>query len=63
MTLEEYMQMNPEAKASIQKHVDFLIEKIRECNGSVRRAAEKLGMLRTALYNRLNHLGVNVKDI
>jgi DNA-binding NtrC family response regulator len=42
---------------------DFLIEKIRECNGSVRRAAEKLGMLRTALYNRLNHLGVNVKDI
>jgi DNA-binding NtrC family response regulator len=42
---------------------DFLIEKIRECNCSVRRAAEKLGMLRTALYNRLNHLGVNVKDI
>ena len=42
---------------------DFLIKKIRECNGSVREAAQKLGLFRTALYNRLNHLGVNVKEI
>jgi DNA-binding NtrC family response regulator len=42
---------------------DFLIAKIRECNGSVREAAQKLGLLRTALYNRLSHLGVNVKEI
>ena len=42
---------------------DFLIAKIRECNGSVREAAQKLGLFRTALYNRLNHLGVNVKEI
>ena len=42
---------------------DFLIAKIRECNGSVREAAQKLGLFRTALYNRLNHLGVNVKEL
>ena len=42
---------------------EFLIAKIRECNGSVRLAAEKLGLLRTALYNRLNHLGVNIKEL
>ena len=42
---------------------DFLIAKIRECNGSVREAAQKLGLFRTALYNRLSHLGVNVKEI
>ena len=42
---------------------NFLIKKIRECNGSVREAAQKLRIFRTALYNRLNHLGVNVKDL
>ena len=42
---------------------EFLIKTIRECNGSVREAAQKLGLFRTALYNRLNHLGVNVKEI
>ena len=47
----------------LEQERDFLVEKIRKCNGSVRRAAEELGMLRTALYNRLNHLGVNIKDI
>ena len=39
----------------------FLIEKIKENNGSVSITADKLGMLRTALYNRLNRLGVSVK--
>ena len=47
----------------LEQERDFLVEKIRKCNGSVRRAAEELGMLRTALYNRLNHLGVNIKEI
>ena len=42
---------------------DFLIAKIRESNGSVREAAQKLGLFRTALYNRLSHLGVNVKEL
>ena len=42
---------------------EFLIETIRSCNGSVRVAAQKLGLFRTALYNRLSHLGVNIKDI
>jgi DNA-binding NtrC family response regulator len=42
---------------------EFLIETIRNCNGSVREAAQKLGLFRTALYNRLNHLAVNVKQI
>ena len=47
----------------LEQERKFLIQKIRECNGSVREAAQKLGLLRTALYNRLNHLGVNVKEI
>ena len=42
---------------------EFLKAKIRECGGSVSNAAEKLGMLRTALYNRLGRLGINTKDI
>ena len=40
----------------------FLVAKIRENGGSVSLAAEKLGLLRTTLYNRLSRLGVNVKD-
>ena len=42
---------------------DFLIARILECKGSVREAAQKLGLFRTALYNRLKHLGVNVKQM
>jgi transcriptional regulator with GAF, ATPase, and Fis domain len=42
---------------------DFLIAKIRESNGSVREAAQKLGLFRTALYNRLKHLNVDVKKM
>ncbi len=42
---------------------EFLKAKIRESNGSVSAAAEKIGMLRTALYNRLGRLGINTKDI
>jgi DNA-binding NtrC family response regulator len=49
------MQLNQER--------DFLLKVIRECNGSVREAAKQLGLFRTALYNRLNHLGVNIKEI
>ena len=42
---------------------EFLKETIRKCDGSVSLAAEKLGMIRTALYNRLGRLGINVKEI
>ena len=42
---------------------EFLKAKIRECGGSISTAAENLGMLRTALYNRLGRLGINTKDI
>ena len=50
-------------QAQLMQEREFLIAKIRECNGSVREAAQKLGLFRTALYNRLNHLGVNVKEL
>ena len=42
---------------------EFLKAKILECNGSISLAADKLGIVRTALYNRLARLGLNVKDI
>lgn len=42
---------------------EFLKAKIRENDGSVSVTAEKLGMLRTALYNRLNRLGIKVKNL
>lgn len=42
---------------------EFLKAKILECNGSISLAADKLGMVRTALYNRLARLGLNIKDI
>ena len=45
-----------------QEERTFLIAKIRENGGSVSLAAEKLGLLRTTLYNRLSRLGINVKD-
>ena len=46
-----------------QQEIAFLKSKIQECDGSVSVAAEKLGMLRTTLYNRLSRLGVNVKEL
>lgn len=46
-----------------QQEIAFLKSKIHECGGSVSLAAEKLGMLRTTLYNRLSRLGVNVKEL
>lgn len=50
-------------KMQLEQEKDFLIKKVREANGSVRDAAVNIGMLRTALYNRLAHLGVNIKEI
>lgn len=47
----------------LEQEKQFLVEKIRENNGSISVTAEKLGMLRTALYNRLNRLGVSVKNL
>jgi len=41
----------------------FLKDKVRKNKGSVRKTAEQLGLLRTALYNRLSHLGVDVKEL
>ena len=46
-----------------QQEIAFLKSKIQECGGSISLAAEKLGMLRTTLYNRLSRLGINVKNI
>lgn len=42
---------------------EFLKAKIRECDGSISQAAEDLGMVRTALYNRLSRLGIDLKNI
>ena len=42
---------------------EFLKAKIRECDGSISLAAERLGLLRTTLYNRLSRLGIDVKKI
>ena len=39
----------------------FLTDSIAKNGGSVSLTAERLGMLRTALYNRLNRLGVKIK--
>ena len=39
----------------------FLTDAIAKNGGSVSLTAERLGMLRTALYNRLNRLGVKVR--
>ena len=47
----------------LEQEREFLTKTIRDCNGSVREAAQKLGLFRTALYNRLNHLGVDIKEI
>lgn len=47
----------------LEQEREFLKNKVRENEGSVRKTAEKLGMLRTALYNRLSHLGIDVKNL
>ena len=42
---------------------EFLKSTIRNCDGSVSLAAERLRMNRTALYNRLTRLGLSIKNI
>ena len=42
---------------------EFLKQQIRNNGGSVGKAAQKLGLIRTALYNRLNRLGIDLKDV
>ena len=42
---------------------EFLKATIRNCNGSVSLAAERLHINRTALYNRLARLGLSVKSV
>lgn len=42
---------------------EFLKAKIRENDGSISQTAENLGMIRTALYNRLSRLGIEIKDV
>lgn len=56
-TYDEFREMQ------LDQEREFLRNKIRENNGSVRATAEQLGLLRTALYNRLSHLGIDVKDL
>lgn len=50
-------------ESQLEQERQFLKKKIQENQGSVRKTAEQLGLLRTALYNRLNHLGIDVKDL
>lgn len=47
----------------LEQERQFLKKKIHDNKGSVRKTAEQLGLLRTALYNRLSHLGVDVKNL
>ena len=56
-TYSEFREMQ------MDEEKEFLKAKILECGGSISLAADKLGMIRTALYNRLGRLGLNVKDI
>ena len=42
---------------------EFLKATIRNCDGSISLAAERLNMNRTALYNRLSRLGLSVKNV
>ena len=45
----------------LEQERQFLTNAIARNGGSVSLTAERLGMLRTALYNRLNRLGVKIK--
>ena len=45
----------------LEQERQFLTDAIAKNGGSVSLTAERLGMLRTALYNRLNRLGVKIK--
>ena len=46
----------------LEQERQFLTNAIARNGGSVSLTAERLGMLRTALYNRLNRLGVKVRN-
>ena len=46
----------------LEQERQFLTNAIAKNGGSVSLTAERLGMLRTALYNRLNRLGVKVRN-
>ena len=47
----------------LEEEREFLKSTIRNCDGSVSLAAERLRMNRTALYNRLTRLGLSVKNV
>lgn len=47
----------------LEEEREFLKAKIHECDGSISLAAERMGLLRTTLYNRLSRLGINVKNL
>ena len=47
----------------LEEEREFLKAKIRESDGSISLAAERMGLLRTTLYNRLSRLGINVKNL
>lgn len=47
----------------LEQEREFLKQKIQENKGSVSVTADQLGMLRTALYNRIARIGLKVKDI
>lgn len=47
----------------LEQEREFLKKKIQENRGSVSVTADRLGMLRTALYNRISRIGLKIKDI
>ncbi len=58
--IKSYLQFQ---EKQLDEEREFLKAKIRECDGSISLAAERMGLLRTTLYNRLSRLGINVKNL
>jgi len=49
-----------EARAAYER--DFIIKKLEECQGSVSRAAEALGLERSHLYRKMKSLGIPARE-
>ncbi|MEE3340404.1 MAG: hypothetical protein VZR14_06720, partial [Hallerella sp.] len=46
-----------------QEEREFIIAKIRENNGSIKKTAESFGMQRPALYARASRVGLDLKTL
>ena len=63
ITFPSARNYNEFREKQLDEEREFLKATIRECDGSVGTAAERLQMNRTALYNRLTRLGLSVKNV